>query len=109
MVQLQLKIVSSPKGERKMFEALDSLVLVAGLDRGCTGCRLFADANDPRLFFYEEDWASREDLEREIRSDRFTRLLSILETAAEKPVLEFRFVSETRGLDYVGEVREKAG
>ena len=92
-----------------MLEALNSLTFIAGLDRGCTGCRISVDARDPRSFCYEEDWVSREDLDREILSERFTRLLSILETASEKPVLEFRFVSETRGLDYVGEVRRKAG
>ena len=92
-----------------MLEALNSLTSIAGLDRGCTACRLFVDSKDPRLFCYEEDWVSREDLDREILSDRFTRLLSILETASEQPILKFRFVSETRGLEYVGEVRRKAG
>lgn len=92
-----------------MLEALNSLAFATRLDRGCSDCRLSVDANDPRSFCYVEDWNSLEDLEREIRSDRFTRLLLLLETAPELPVLEFRFVSETRGLDYVGEVRRKIG
>ncbi|HZW37562.1 MAG TPA: hypothetical protein VFF01_11510 [Candidatus Deferrimicrobiaceae bacterium] len=92
-----------------MLKALSSLALLARLNPGCLDCRLSLNANHPRSFFYVEDWASTEDLEREIRSDRFNRLLSILETAPEPPVLEFRFVSETRGLEYVGEVRRKAG
>ncbi len=91
-----------------MVEALKSLLLVKGLDSGCLDCRLNVDADDPCSFSYEEDWESREDLEREIRTERFTRFLSILETAAEKPVLEFRFVNETRGLEYIGEVLRKA-
>ena len=35
----------------------------------------------------------------------FTRLLELLESAPEAPSLQFDFVTETRGLDYVEEVR----
>ena len=40
-----------------------------------------------------------------LATERFSRLLALMETAAEPPVLEFRFVERTRGLDYVAEVR----
>jgi quinol monooxygenase YgiN len=105
MIHMRLRIVSFRKGERKMMEALDSMRALARMNNGCTESRLSVDARDARTFYYEEDWASREDLEREILSERFTRLLAIVETASEKPVLEFNFVSETRGIHYIGEIR----
>ncbi len=77
----------------------------AQLDRNCSGCWLYVDAMDPRCLCYMEEWAAPIDLGREIRSARFTRLLSIMEGAAERPKLEFRFISQTRGLDYVEEAR----
>lgn len=106
MIQLRLRIVSYRKGERKMMEALDAMMALARMNSGCADCRLSVDTEDARTFHYVEDWASREDLEREILSDRFTRLMAIVETASEKPVLEFLFISETRGIDFIGEVRK---
>ncbi|HWI58206.1 MAG TPA: hypothetical protein VNZ22_13330 [Bacillota bacterium] len=88
-----------------MIQALRSLMVPAQLDRGCDGCWLFLDVMDPRCLCYVEEWATPTDLEREIRSARFTRLLSVMEEAPLAPSLEFRFVSQTRGLDYVEAVR----
>ena len=45
-----------------------------------------------------------------VRSERFTRLLEVLESAPEAPpAVQFDFVTETRGLDYVAEVRDIDG
>jgi hypothetical protein len=40
-----------------------------------------------------------------VSSDRFTLVLSLLESVREPPHVQFDFVSTTRGLDYVAEVR----
>ncbi len=104
MVQLFLRINTSAKDVQSIIYALRSLMLPVQLDRGCAGCHLYVDADDPYLLSYVENWETAEDLNREIRSNRFTRLLSVMESAPEPPVLEFRFLSHTRGLDYVEEV-----
>ena len=104
MIQLELRIVSDPNGVERMSQALYSLMPPVQLDRGCEGSRLYADPGESNSFFYVEEWASQEDLEREMRSERFRRLLSVMESSPVPPVLEFRFVTRTRGLDYVAEV-----
>ena len=51
------------------------------------------------------DSLPEEDLREQVRSDRFSRLLELMESASERPQLRFELGSETRGLDYVEEVR----
>ena len=80
-------------------------MLPAQLDSGCAGCWLYLDAVNPRTLCYLEEWTGHKELEREIRSARFTRLLSVMEGAPQRPCLELRFISQTRGLDYIEEVR----
>jgi hypothetical protein len=58
---------------------------------------------------YVEEWATEEAMRRRVRSDRFTLLLEVLESASEAPGVQFDFVTETRGLDYVAEVRYRDG
>ena len=46
---------------------------------------------------------------RDARSGRFTRLLEVLESAERPPSVQFDFATETRGVDYVAEVRHVDG
>jgi hypothetical protein len=49
-------------------------------------------------------------IRRRVRSDGFTSLLGVMETAKQAPRIHFDFVTTSRGLDYVAEVRgEPAG
>jgi len=55
---------------------------------------------------YVEDWATEADIRRRVLSERFTSLLAVVE-AATKADVQFDFVTERRGLEYVFEVREQ--
>jgi hypothetical protein len=54
---------------------------------------------------YVEEWATEDLLRREVRSDRFRTLATLMEHATSQPVVEFVLPGRTRGLDYVDEVR----
>ena len=49
--------------------------------------------------------ASPEDLDRQIRSSHYTRLLVIVEQAAEPPELRLNWVTDVKGLEYLESVR----
>jgi quinol monooxygenase YgiN len=88
-----------------MAQALRLVMRSARTDRGCERSDLYCEPDNPNAFCYEEDWSTVKDMDRQIRSERFTQILSVIETAAEPPVLEFRFFSGTRGLEYAAVVR----
>ena len=54
---------------------------------------------------YLEEWTTEAELQRRVRSAAFTSLLAVLESAQGPPLVQFDFVTNTRGLDYVAEVR----
>jgi quinol monooxygenase YgiN len=107
VIELVLRIIARPKGVQPMIQALRSLMLPIQLDRGCGGCHLYADVGESNSLLYVEKWATRKNLEREMQSNRFTRLLSVMESSPEPPVLEFWFVSQSQGLEYFAEVRNR--
>ena len=72
------------------------------------GCQLYAQADEVDSIHYCEDWCTREDLEREIRSTRFGRLLAVIECADGLPTLEIHLISETQGWDYIRQLRGEA-
>jgi hypothetical protein len=68
---------------------------------------VWIDESDESTVRYLEEWATEEAMRLRVRSEPFTRLLELLELAREAPCVQFDFVKETRGLDYVAEVRNR--
>ena len=85
-----------------LLEALRFLAVSARLEPGCLGCSAWVDPDS--TVRYVEEWATEADMRRRVRSDGFTSLLAVVE-AAQEPQVQFDFVTKTRGLDYVDEVR----
>jgi quinol monooxygenase YgiN len=72
---------------------------------GCVGGGVFQEAGAPGTALYIEMWQETAQLETHIRSREYHRLLAIMETAAAPPALRFNFVTETRGLAWVEQLR----
>ncbi len=102
-----MKIKTAPLHTTELVKALRSLARPAQAEKGLITWALYLDANDPNTVCFEEVWDSREELEKQICSRRYTQLLGLLESAEEQPTLEFRFISQVRGLDYVAELRSE--
>jgi len=93
---------ASARGAQDLLEALRFLGIGTRLEPGCLGCSSWVDPDS--TIRYVEEWASEADIRRRVRSERFTSLLGVVESAQE-PQVQFDFVSTTRGLEYVEEVR----
>ena len=106
MVRLMVALRASSTGRAKdLLEAFHFLGLSTRLEPGCLGCSAWSDPES--TVRYIEEWATEADIRRRVQSDGFTSLLAVIETAAE-PEVHFDFVTATRGLDYVEEVRAGA-
>jgi quinol monooxygenase YgiN len=108
VVQLLVRLTAPPDRVGELVRALRVVMLPAQMERGCTSTQISADVERPEALCYREEWRTERDIDRQIRSDRFARLLGLMETASEPPILEFRFVSATRGLDYVAALRGRS-
>ena len=103
MVRLSVALkAASARGAQDLLEALRFLGIGTRLEPGCLGCSSWVDPDS--TVRYVEEWATEADIRRRVRSDRFTSLLGVVESAQE-PQVQFDFVSTTRGLEYVAEVR----
>lgn len=107
MIRLTLSITAARGESWRLIEGLRSLMVPTRRNGGCVSCQLAlsSESSDPMRISYIEDWSSEEDMREQVRSDRFSRLLELMESALEPPQLKFELGSETRGLDYVEELR----
>jgi hypothetical protein len=106
MLRLNVTLsATSPRDADSLLEGLEFQAVGTRLEHGCLACGAWLSAD--ATVRYCEDWATEDDLRRRVQSDRFTSLLSVVETAADAEV-QFDFVNQTRGLDYVVQLREQA-
>jgi hypothetical protein len=97
---------SVPLGESGVVtEALHHIMVEAREHPGCLSCTLRIEAGRWVGIRYDEEWAGEDWLQREVRSERFTSLASLIESATEPPLVEFTLPEGTLGLEYVERVR----
>ena len=84
-----------------------SLTTPLRLKTGHLGCSTWIDSD--HTVHYQENWATENDMRDRVVSDAFTRLLAVIEASEGRPEVQFDFVTKTRGLDYVAEVRGAPG
>jgi quinol monooxygenase YgiN len=90
MVRLNVVLNSgSPRGVEDLLDALRFVIAGTRLEPGCLGCSAWADPD--LTVHYVESWS--------------TSLLAVVESLRAPPHFQFDFVSASRGLDYVAEVR----
>jgi quinol monooxygenase YgiN len=106
VVRLAVALVAPAAGANQVVHALRLLASPTRIEPGCLGCRVWTEDSEESTVRYVEEWATEDAMRRRVRSERFTRLLEVLEAAASPPRVQFDFVTETRGLDYVAEVRD---
>jgi quinol monooxygenase YgiN len=107
MVRLHVALRGSAHSAQDLLEACRFLMVGTRLDQGCAGCWAWTDPDG--MVHYVEEWTTDADMRRRIRSRRFKSVLAILESVHEPPRVQFDFVTATRGLDYVNEIRYDAG
>jgi quinol monooxygenase YgiN len=100
-------MTSPPGGAKDVVEALRSVMLPARLERSCIRAQILRDIDAPEVINYVEDWPELGDVERRIGSGPFAHLLALMEASPAPPSIEFRVVSEVRGLEYVAAVRAR--
>ena len=109
MVRLVVALTAPASGADQLLHALRLLASPTQIEPGCLGCRVWIDDAEERAVRYVEEWATEAALRLRVRSRSFTRLLEVLESAPTPPEIRFDFVTATRGLDYVAEVRRADG
>jgi quinol monooxygenase YgiN len=97
--------VSSPYQLNTLIQALKALTVSARAERGMLGCKLYQPVGEETTVCFIEHWEATDDLEYQMRSNRYAQLLALMETAVEEPSMEFHTVSLTQGLDYLQAVR----
>ena len=111
VVRMMLSLTAPPGESWRLVDALRSLMVPTRPEHGCISCQLVhsSESSDPSSIRYTEGWSTESDLREQVRSERFLRLLAVMEEALDPPQIQFDLPGGARGLDYVAEARRGLG
>lgn len=105
MIELHLMLRVPVNKSRPLIDALQALAKHVRAEPGCMAVEVYKTIGLPRYICYDEVWESEVLLRKMIASPHFSQLASLMELSTEPPTCEFRFISQTYGLDFAEQVR----
>jgi quinol monooxygenase YgiN len=105
MIQSRVTIYALPNHRDELIRSICQLVESLRLDSGCHDCRLYVAVSDPNAITLVEEWRTRRDMERRLRSTAYGQLLQLMEMSHAPPETVFHTISQTSGLETIREAR----
>jgi quinol monooxygenase YgiN len=106
-VRMTLKWRVVPGEVAAITPALQAILARTRSELGCIGCSLTEEMRASIEIRYVVDWESEGDLQRQIRSNDFSRLAELMERGTEPPSIEFTLPYGIRGMEYAEQIRRQ--
>ncbi len=94
-----------PEKQKEVLQTLVSMHEPPGKTSGCRSYGIFCDIEDKNVFSLISEWRTREDLDRHIRSERFSVLLGTKSLLAKPLEMKIHTVSHSEGMEIVKTLR----
>ena len=105
MVRSTIRMLIPAEKQSEALEILGSIIEQTQFEPGCVSCRIYRGVEDARAIMLEELWMSEEDVQRHLRSDKYYKVLLVVEMAAEPPEIRFDSIKHSGGVETIEQAR----
>ncbi len=105
MVRTTIRMLIPLEKQSEALEILGSIIEQTQFEPGCISCRVYRGVEDARAIMLEELWASDEDVQHHLRSDKYRKILLVVEMAAEPPEIRFDSIAQSSGVETIEQAR----
>ena len=105
MVRSIIRMLIPLEKQSEALEILNSTIEQTQFEPGCISCRIYRDVEDARALMLEEFWMSEEDVQHHLRSDKYHKVLLVVEMAAEPPEIRFDTIAHSKGVEIIEQAR----
>jgi len=107
MLIVTLRMTVRPDKRHDFIESIRGMLEPTRVERGCISYCLYEDIEDKNTFTLEEEWKTRDDLEKHVRTDNYRRLLALMDLLSAPYELRFSTVSQTAEVEPMLELVRK--
>ena len=107
MIIVRITMTARPEKRKEVMQTLLSMVEPTLQEKGCLSYQVFQGIEDENVFSLIKEWATREDLDRHLRTDRFGVLLGTKILLTEQQNIQIHTISHSEGIKAVHAIRGK--
>ena len=105
MIIVRISMNVLPEKQLEVMQTLLSMIEPTEKEEGCLSYAVFCDIANKNRFSLLEEWETREDLDRHLKSHRFGVLLGTKTLLCEPPKIQIHTVSQSEGMETVHAAR----
>ena len=105
MVRSIIRMLIPLEKQGEALEILGSTIEQTLFDPGSISCRVYRGVEDARAIMLEELWVSDEDVKRHLRSEKYRKILLVVEMAEETPEIRFDTIDHSTGVETIEQAR----
>jgi quinol monooxygenase YgiN len=107
MIVVRIAMNVLPEKQKELVQTILSMIGPMEKEAGCLSCALFCNVEDKNLLNLFEEWQTRKDLDRHLRSEMFSVLLGIKSLLRDPSQIQIHTVSHSEGMETVKAARGK--
>ncbi len=109
MIIVTLRMTVRPGRRNDLAETIRGMLEPTRVERGCISYCLYEDIENKNTFTLVEEWKTRDDLEKHVRTDNYRRLLDLMDLLSEPYELRFSTESQTAEMELMLKLTHKKG
>ena len=107
MIVVRIAMNVLPEKQKELVQTILSMIGPMENEAGCLSYALFCNIENKNLLNLLEEWQTRKDLDRHLRSEMFSVLLGTKSLLCEPPQIQIHMVSHSEGMETINAVRGK--
>ena len=105
MIVVRIAMNVLPEKQKELVQTILSMIGPMEKEAGCLSYALFCNVQDKNLLNLLEEWQSRKDLDRHLRSEMFSVLLGAKSLLLHPPQIQIHTFSHSEGMETVKAAR----
>ena len=105
MIVVRIAMNVLPEKQKELVQTILSMIGPMEKEAGCLSYALFCNVQDKNLLNLLEEWQTRKDLDRHLRSEMFSVLLGAKSLLFHPPQIQIHTVSHSEGMESVNATR----
>jgi len=106
MIDATIKVTVPPEKRKELLQTFKAILGPIRGEQGCLRCNCYVDIEAENLFFFYEEWQSREDLDAHLRSAQFGVLVGAMSLLKIEPEIRINSIASTAGAETVTAARK---
>jgi quinol monooxygenase YgiN len=99
LIVFSIQIVAPDESRTALVRTLSSMLGPTRVAPGCLDARLYSDLDRRKTLLLVEEWASREQFERNLDTAKLNAIVAAIELSSEAPVVRIDTVEREEGVD----------